>query len=227
MVAITPAPLQRVLAQGDGGGPLVKAELLVSTCKLVSTHMRMDEIKENGGSRRLAKGSGWIRVNLDTDLWPLESEESYFDMTDASNTFAELDTNVYGNTEQEQATLKSINYEDTASNDMVAWDDLEKAVLTPIHKEDFSPDVETREGKTANQELVFGIVVVFSVLCLSSFLFVVRFMPCVMRELRKRQSQSKEIRKQIEGETFSQEEESGDRKSAKGRTWYGEMMAIE
>lgn len=42
--AITPAPSQYVLAQGDGGGPLVKAELLVSTCELVSTHTEMDEI---------------------------------------------------------------------------------------------------------------------------------------------------------------------------------------
>lgn len=210
VVAITPAPLQRVLAQGDGGGPLVKAELLVSTCKLVSTHMEMDEVKENGGTRRLAKGSGWIRVNLETDLWPLESEDSYFEMTEASNTFAELDTNVYRNIEQEQATLKSINYEDTASNDMVAWNDLESAVLTPKHKEnavDLFPDVETGGGKTANRELVFGVGVVFSVLCLSSLFFVVRFTPCVMRELRKRQTKSKEIRKQTERETFSQEEE--------------------
>lgn len=215
VVAITTAPSQHVLAQGDGGGPLVKAELLVSTCELVPTHIEMDEVKASGGAWRLAKGSGWIRVNLDTDIWPQESEDLDFEMTDASHTFTELDTNVYRNFEQEQATLKSTYYEDHASNDMIAWDDLERAVLTPNHKEnavDFPPDVETGEGENANRELVFVVGAVFSVLCLSSILFAIRFMPCVMRELGKKQSKSKEMRKQIEGETFTQEEENDDRK---------------
>ncbi|KAB5581451.1 hypothetical protein PHYPO_G00175910 [Pangasianodon hypophthalmus] len=219
VVAITPAPSQRVLAQGDGGGPLVKAELLVSTCELVSTHNEMDEIKERHGTRRLAKGSGWIRVNLDADLWTLESEDSDFEMTDTSDTFAELDTNVNRNFEQEQAVLKSVNYDGNTSNDMIAWDDLERAVLTPNHEEnavDFSPDVENREGKIANRKLVFGVGAVFSLLCLSSLLFLVNFTPCVMRELGKRQS--KEMMKQTEGETFTQEEENDDKKG-EDRTW--------
>lgn len=174
VVTVTPAPLQRVIAQGDGGGPLVKAELLVSTCELVSTHIELDEVKERGGTRRLAKGSGWIRVNLDIDLWPLESEDSDLEMTDASDTFAKLDTNVYHNFKQEQITLKSSSYEDSASNDMIAWDDLERVVLTPSHKEnamDISPDVENKGGKTANRDLLFGVGAVFSLLCLSFLLF--------------------------------------------------------
>ncbi|KAG5849574.1 hypothetical protein ANANG_G00112380 [Anguilla anguilla] len=32
VVTVTPGPTQRVVAQGDGGGPLLRAELLVSTC---------------------------------------------------------------------------------------------------------------------------------------------------------------------------------------------------
>ncbi|XP_053477421.1 transmembrane protein 132A [Ictalurus furcatus] len=220
VVAITPAPLQRVLAQGDGGGPLVKAELLVSTCELVSTHIEMDDIKERGWTRRLAKGSGWIRVNLDTDLWPLESEDSDFEMTDASDTFAELNTNVYRNFEQEQATPKSTNYDENTSNYMIAWDDLERAVLTPNHEEnavDFSPDVENGGGKIENRELVFGVGAVFCLLCISSLLFLVNFMPRVMRELGKRQS--KEMRKQTEGEAFTQDEENDDKKSEDNGTW--------
>lgn len=184
----------------------MKAELLVSTCELISTHIEMDEFKEKGGIWRLAKGSGWIRVKLDTDLWALESEDSDFEMTDASDTFAELDTNMYRNFEQEKTTLKSTNYEDNASNDMIAWDDLERAVLTPKHKEnvvDFSPNVETGGGKIANRELVFGVGAVFSVLFLSFLLFMVRFMPCVMRELEERQNKSNDMRKQVEGETFT------------------------
>ncbi|KAK2852380.1 hypothetical protein Q7C36_007581 [Tachysurus vachellii] len=207
VVAITPAPLQRVLAEGDGGGPLVKAELLVYTCELVSNDNKMDEIKERRGTQKLAKGSGWIRVNLDADLWPLESEDSDFEMTDVSDTFAELDTNLYRNFEQEQEIPKSTNYDDSASNDMISWDDFERAVLKPGHEEnamDFSPDIEYGIGNFANRELLFGVGAVFCLLCLSSLLFLVNSMPCVMRELRK--SQRKEIREQIEVEIFTQEE---------------------
>lgn len=203
MVAITPAPLQRVLAEGDGGGPLVKAELLVYTCELVSNDNKMDEIKVRRGTQKLAKGSGWIRVNLDADLWPLESEDSDFEMTDASDTF----TNLYHNFEQEQEIPKSTNYDDSASNDMISWDDFERAVLKPGHEEnamDFSPDIEYGIGNFANRELLFGVGAVFCLLCLSSLLFLVNFMPCVMRELRN--SQRKDIRKQIEVEIFTQEE---------------------
>lgn len=206
VVAITPAPSQRVLAQGDGGGPLVKAELLVFACELVSTHNEMDAIKKGGGTRKLAKGSGWIRVNLDADLWPLESEDSDFRITDVS--------------EQEQATLKSTNYDDNTSNDMISWDDFEKAVLTPTQEEDamdFNPDVENGRGNFANRELLFGVGAVFCLLCLSSLLFLVNFMPCVMRELEKRQR--KGIRKQIEVEIFTQEEENDYKKSGEDGTW--------
>lgn len=218
VIAITPSPSQRILAQGDGGGPLVKAELLVSTCELTSTHIEMDETKERGGTQRLAKGSGWIRVNLGIDFWPLESNNSDFEVTDVSDTFEELDTNVYHNFEQEQATLKSTNYDDNASSDLTAWDDLERAVLTPNHKEnavDFSPDVKNGGGKIANRELVFGVGAVFCLLCLSSLLLLVSFMPCVM-ELGKRQS--KEMRKQIEGGTFTQEDGNDDMKSEEYKT---------
>lgn len=220
VVAITPAPLQRVLAQGDGGGPLVKAELLIFACELVSTHNEMDAIKKRGGTRKLAKGSGWIRVNLDADLWPLESEDSDFRITDVSDTFAELDANVYRNFEQEQATLKSTNYDDNTSNDMISWDDFEKAVLTPTQEEDamdFNPDVENGRGNLANRELLFGVGAVFCLLCLSSLLFLVNFMPCVMRELEKRQR--KGIRKQIEVEIFTQEEKNDDKISGEDGTW--------
>ncbi|XP_046725567.1 transmembrane protein 132C isoform X2 [Silurus meridionalis] len=218
VVAITPAPLQRVLAQGDGGGPLVKAELLVSTCELVSTHIKTDEIKERSGTRRLAKGSGWIRVNLDAELWPLESEDVNFEMTSALDTFAKLNTNVYHNSDQKQATLKSTNYADKTSNDMNAWDDLENAVLTPNHKDDavnISPDIENR-GRNTNRHFVLGVGAVFILLCLSFILFFVKFMPCVVREPGKRQS--KEMRKHMDRDKFTQEEDN-DKKSEYSGTW--------
>lgn len=158
-------------------------------------------------------------MNLDTDLWPLESENFDLEMIDASDTFAKLETNVYHTFEQEQATLKSTNYEDNASNEMITWDDLEKAVLTPNHEENalgFSPDAENGGWKITNQELVFQIGAVFSWLCLSSLLFLVKCMPFMIKELGKRQS--KERKKQTEGETFTQEEQHGDMKSGEDGT---------
>ncbi|KAM9477004.1 transmembrane protein 132C [Clarias gariepinus] len=204
VVAITPGPSQRVLAQGDGGGPLVKAELLVSTCKHVTAHIEMDENKQGGETRTLTKGSGWIRVNLGEDLWPVECENPNLEATDASDTFAELDTNVYHNFEQEHATLKSTKYDDNTSSDMIARHNSERTVLKPLYKEnavEFFPDVGNGEENNTNQKLIFGVGAVFCLLCLSSLLFLLNLMPWVMRELGKRKS--KEMQKRMKKETFT------------------------
>ncbi|KAI4884915.1 hypothetical protein NFI96_013210 [Prochilodus magdalenae] len=203
VVVVTPAPSQRVLAQGDGGGPLVKAELLVSTCELASNHIEMDGIREGGGTQRLAKGSGWIRVNLDADLWPLESVDADFEMTDASDMLVESDKDVYGNSEEEQTSLNSSkDYEDNAGNGMLARNDLERAVLTPNHEESavyFSPGVEKEntEGKTPGREMEVGVGAVLSLLCLSSLLFLINCLPCALREHKKRQRE-REINSEME-----------------------------
>ncbi|KAK1875819.1 Transmembrane protein 132C [Dissostichus eleginoides] len=72
VVVVTPIPSQHIFAKGDGGGPLLRAELLVSTC--TDQPITSNSISEGerdwmdsgrGGTRRLAGGSGWIRVNLD------------------------------------------------------------------------------------------------------------------------------------------------------------------
>ncbi|KAL6487885.1 hypothetical protein MHYP_G00045110 [Metynnis hypsauchen] len=212
VVVVTSAPSQRVLAQGDGGGPLVKAELLVSNCELMSNHIDMDGVSEGGGNRRLAKGSGWIRVNLDADLWPLESEDADFEMTDASDMLVESEKDVYGNSEEEQTSLNSSkDYEDSAGNGMVDKNDLERAVLTPNHEESavyFSPGVEKEgtEGKIASREMEVGVGAVLSLLCLSSLLFLVNCLPCALREHKKRQRE-REINAEIECSVEHDEEE--------------------
>ncbi|XP_049336953.1 transmembrane protein 132C isoform X2 [Astyanax mexicanus] len=194
VVVVTPAPSQRVLAQGDGGGPLVKAELLVSTCELQSNRIEMDEVKEGGGTQRLAKGSGWIRVNLDADIWPLGADVDDFEMIDVSDMLVESGKEVYGNSEEEQKTLNSTqDYEDSVGNGMISRNDLERAVLTPNHEESavyFSPGVEkeSTQGKTSSREFEVGVGAVLSLLCLSSLLFLANCLPCALRE-HKRQTE--------------------------------------
>ncbi|XP_072533197.1 transmembrane protein 132C [Salminus brasiliensis] len=219
VVVVTPSPSQRILAQGDGGGPLVKAELLVSTCELVSNRIEMDGDREGGGTRRLAKGSGWIRVNLDADIWPLGSEVEDFEMIDASDMLVESDKEVYGNSEEEQRTLNSTQvYDVYAGNGVIdmARNDLERAVLTPNHEESavyFSPGVEkeSTEGKTTSRELEVGVGAVLSLLCLSSLLFLVNCLPCALRDHKRQMEQ------EIDGEEDCTEEHEEQEKTLQRR----------
>ncbi|XP_062851416.1 transmembrane protein 132A [Trichomycterus rosablanca] len=169
---------QRVLARGDGGGPLVKAELLVSTC-------------DAGGTKRLAKGSGWIRVNLDSDLWSPSSEDSNFEITDTPDTLVDQ----YYTFGYERATLGFTNdYDFNTDNEINGRNDLERAASTSTYKETavyFSPEMEKENAgeKTDHQEPGLGVGAVCALVCLSALLFLVNFVPCA---LRKRQ----QVRKQ-------------------------------
>ncbi|XP_029621711.1 transmembrane protein 132D-like [Salmo trutta] len=145
VVAVMPGPSPRVVAQGEGGGPLLKAELLVTTCKPMTNSVDGDlaNSKEGSGTKRLAKGSGWIRVNLDSDLRPMGSEEADFELLDISDMLVEssdrdvkysnfLDNDILiGNV----TTVKGDDYYDKAGDGMIARNDLERAVLTPNHEE--------------------------------------------------------------------------------------------
>ncbi|KAM9399152.1 transmembrane protein 132D-like [Salvelinus alpinus] len=200
VVAVMPGPLLRVIAQGEGGGPLLKAELLVTTCKPMSNPVDGDlaNSKEGSGTRRLAKGSGWIRVNLDSELRPMGSEEADFELLDISDMLVEssdrdvkysnfLDNDIIiGNV----TTVKGDDYYDKAGDGMIARNDLERAVLTPNHEESavyFSPGVEReREKKPEDTELGVGVGAVLSLLCLSVLLFLVNCLPCALRERRMR-----------------------------------------
>ncbi|XP_066534381.1 transmembrane protein 132C [Hoplias malabaricus] len=215
VVVVTPAPSQRVLAQGDGGGPLVKAELLVSTCEFESNYIEINGLGKGGGTQRLAKGSGWIRVNLDADIWPLGSEDADFDLIDASDMLVESDKDIYGISEEDRTTLNSTNdYDDNAGNDMIARNDLERAVLTPNHEESgvyFSPGVEKESSndKKPSRELEVGVGAVLSLLCLSSLLFLVNCLPCALRGHNQRKNEQK-INEEIDCSDDHEEEEEKD-----------------
>ncbi|XP_030643674.1 transmembrane protein 132C [Chanos chanos] len=206
VVAVTPAPSQRIIAQGDGGGPLLKAELLVSTCEPVSNDIVMDEGRAGGGTRRLAKGSGWIRVNLEADLWPMENEDADFEFLDISDMLVESDKDAYSNSGDKEDPVNSTDdYDNAIGNEMIARNVLEKAVLTPNHEETavyISPGLarENEGRENGERELEVGIGAVLSLLCLSSLLFLVNCLPCALREQRRRNRRRATKGGRMEGE---------------------------
>nr|XP_046183462.1 transmembrane protein 132A-like isoform X2 [Oncorhynchus gorbuscha] len=231
VVAVTPGPSLRVVAQGEGGGPLLKAELLVTTCKPMANSVDGDlaNPKEGRGTRRLAKGSGWIRVNLDSDLRPMGSEEVNLELLNISDMLMESsDRDVqYSNFPDNDIIIGNVtavsgdDYYDKAGDGMIARNDLERAVLTPNHEESavyFSPGVEReREEKLEDKEMV-GFGAVLSLLCLATLLFLVNCLPCALRERRKRKDMNVEGVEGVveeeweEGEEEAKEEEEEEAK---------------
>ncbi|XP_016323571.1 transmembrane protein 132C-like [Sinocyclocheilus anshuiensis] len=214
VVAVTPAPSQRILAQGDGGGPLVNAELLVSTCEPTFNHVEPEVIQTGSEAKRLSKGSGWIRVNLNMDFWPMRSEETNFEMHDVANMFVDSNKDLYDNLEDQQNTINSTSVYDV-DNDLFRRNDLEQAVLIPTHKESavyLSPGVEKerKEVKTADRQVEIGIGAVLSLLCLSSLLFLVNCLPCALREQRHRESREGNVK-----DTVEEDEETGEEQEQK------------
>ncbi|KAI7811080.1 putative transmembrane protein 132C-like [Triplophysa rosa] len=183
VVTVTLAPFQRILAQGDGGGPLVKAELLVTTCEQVSNHIELETIQEGSKTRRLAKGSGWIRVNLNMDAWSIESEESNFEMLDVTDMLVDSNKNLYEDFEDDQIAVNfTRDYDGGDENYMFKENDLEQAVLIPNHEDSavyFSPGVEKerKDMKTVDRQVEIGIGAVLSLLCLSCLLFLINCLP--------------------------------------------------
>ncbi|XP_045061964.1 transmembrane protein 132B [Coregonus clupeaformis] len=228
VVAVTPGPSLRVVAQGEGGGPLLKAELLVTTCKPMANSVDGDlaNPREGTETRSLAKGSGWIRVNLDSDLHPMGSEEADFQLLDISDMLVESsDRDVqYSNFPDNDIIIENVtavngdDYYDKAGDGMVARNDLERAVLTPNHEESavyFSPGVEReREEKLGDKELELGVGAVLSLLCLSALLFLVNCLPCALRERKRRKDMNVEGVEE-EGEEEKEEEKDVAEKNEK------------
>ncbi|XP_034147053.1 transmembrane protein 132C isoform X2 [Esox lucius] len=220
VVAVTAGKSQRVVAQGEGGGPLLKAELLVTTCETTTNSIDGDlsNPREGSRTRRLAKGSGWIRVNLDSGVRPMGSDEADFELLDISDMLVESDRDIqYSNFPDSSVILGNVtdgngeDYYDKAGDVMVARNDLERAVLTPSHEESavyFAPGVERDEdGKQAERELEVGVGAMLSLLCLSAVLFLVNCLPCALRERRRRKVKKGETDEEREGEVEEQREE--------------------
>lgn len=242
VVVVTPGPSQRIFAQGDGGGPLLRAELLVTTCgdlPITSNSISEGESEwtDGGGTRtrRLGRGSGWIRVNLDLGF-PLKNEEEFeFDISD---TLIDSDSDVYvSNFDHEESGNVSSDYYDKVSGKltnrrwtevgkgrMIRWNNLERAVLIPSQEDGtvyFSPSQEKigerKEGKDEEgqgaRELEVGMGAVLSLLCLFAVLFLANCLPCALRDRRKTM---KEDEREVELERGAKEAEAGERKETEG-----------
>ncbi|KAJ8247664.1 hypothetical protein GJAV_G00248850 [Gymnothorax javanicus] len=205
VVMVTPGT-QRVVARGEGGGPLLRAELLVFPCQPMNVSAELQAANETGdvgtgGAKRLAGGSGWVRVNLDWELRPDGSEDPGFEVLEVSEAFAE-------SVEREIYELSNSSHpysvdgkEDDSNNDdddeggrnsspgLQIQSHLERAVLNPSHdvggvqlrpgREKGS--VGEREGEQGDEAGA-----VFSLLCLSALLFLVNLIPCALRERGQR-----------------------------------------
>ncbi|XP_049428732.1 transmembrane protein 132A [Epinephelus fuscoguttatus] len=244
VVVVAPGPSQRIFAQGDGGGPLLRAELLVSTC--ADQPVTSNSISEGdrdwtdtggeggaGGTRRLAKGSGWIRVNLDLGYLQPEGDEDEeggkFEF-DFSDTLVESDSDVYASNfdEEENENVSSDyydkingkrNWNEVGNGGMVSQNNLERAVLMPSQEEGtvyFSPSQEIEgermeedvEGQGA-RELEVGVGAILSLLCLSAILFLANCLPCALRDRRRTKMEEEEMGGLEEG---TKEEEVEEKK---------------
>ncbi|XP_051242052.1 transmembrane protein 132A isoform X2 [Dicentrarchus labrax] len=242
VVVVTPGPSQRIFAKGDGGGPLLRAELLVSIC--ADQPITSNSISEgdgdwvdNGGggsgTRRLARGSGWIRVNLDLGfLQPVgdTNEEGEVFEFDISDTLVESESDIYvsnfdedesGNVSSDyynkmSGKMTNRNWNEMGNGGMVSRNNLERAVLMPSQEEGavyFSPSqekgrerkLEEEEGQGA-RELEVGVGAVLSLLCLSAVLFLANCLPCALRD-RKRATKDEEREGELERGAKEEEEE--------------------
>lgn len=215
VVVVTPGPGQRILAQGDGGGPLLRAELLVTTCDdppVTSNSIGENEIEwtDEGWtgtgtrteSRRLGGGSGWIRVNMDLGF-ALKNDQEAFDF-DFSDTLVEPDGDIYtSNFEENSLSSDERNkagkrkWKEVGEGRAVRWDNLERAVLIPNQEAgglQFSPSQEKigerkeeEQGKEEGRvrELEAGLGALLSLLCLFAVLFLANCLPCALRDRRK------------------------------------------
>lgn len=192
----------------------MKAELLVSTCVTTLNHVEPEVIQKGSEAKKLAKGSGWIRVNLNMDFWPMGNEETNFEMHDVTDIFVNSNKDLYDNFDEEQIMVNSTSDYDVG-NDVFRRNDLEHAVLIPNHKEKavyLSPGVEKerKEVKTADRQVEIGIGAVLSLLCLSSLLFLVNCLPCALREQRNRERREGHVK-----DTVEEDEETGEEQAEK------------
>ncbi|XP_041640083.1 transmembrane protein 132C [Cheilinus undulatus] len=209
VVVVTPGPSQHIYAQGDGGGPLLRAELLVSTCgsdQPINSNSISEADWTDSRARRLARGSGWIRVNLDLGfLQPEDKDETEEELDfDISDTLVESDIDIYAaNSEEDDGGNVSSDYDRTGgkvadrnwnkvgNGGMISRNNLERAVLMPSQEEGvvyFSPSQERGVGRGEEQgarEMEVGVGAVLSLMCLSAILFLVNCLPCALRERRR------------------------------------------
>ncbi|XP_069544461.1 transmembrane protein 132D [Brachyistius frenatus] len=236
VVVVTPSPNHRIFAQGDGGGPLLRAELLVSTCadQLITSNSVSEGGAEwsdsggGGGTRALAMGSGWIRVNLDLGvLQPGEKkdEEGEDFKLDISDVLVEFDSDEDTSNEDESVNVSTgrddggrttnRKWKQVANGGMVSRNTLERAVLMPSMEEGrvyFSPSMEEEReeeeggyGGEGGEGVEVSVGAVMSLFGLSAVLFLANCLPCALRDKRRTRTEDKEG--DLEGGPAEEDEE--------------------
>ncbi|XP_070841009.1 transmembrane protein 132D [Chaetodon trifascialis] len=266
VVVVMPGPSQRIFAQGDGGGPLLRAELLVSTCadqpitsnSINEGNRDWTDIKVGGRgrTRRLSRGSGWIRVNLDQgSLQPVGKEGDGFEFV-ISDTLVESGSKIYGSIfdEDESGNVNTDDYAKISgkmtdrswnklgNRGMVSQNNLERAVLMPRQEEGavyFSPTLE-KEGEMKEKgedeqgvqelEVSISISAVLSLLCLSAVLFLANCLPCTMQDRRTKKEEGREV--EVERGAKEEEEEQREKtdveeKEAEDRKERGHTIKLQ
>ncbi|XP_019216032.1 transmembrane protein 132B isoform X3 [Oreochromis niloticus] len=245
VVMVTPSSNQRVFAQGDGGGPLLQAELLVSTCadQLIVSNSFGEENEEQQastrreGTRRLARGSGWIRVNLDLDFMQTvakKSEDGVAFEFDISDTLVESHGDTYSSNKDESwnestssnyyekvsQTMTNRRWNEVDKGGMVSRNTLERAVLMPSLDEGkvyFFPSQDkggAEENEQGTHELELGVGAVLSLLCLFAVLFLANCLPSTLRH------KSRRTKERMEGELEGGATEDGEEmKREKAKDW--------
>lgn len=197
VVAVPPGQSQRVFAQGDGGGPLLFAELLISICngqQATSSSVNEGDGMGSGGSRTrvLAKGSGWIRVNLDLDFLP----KTEFDV-DIPDILVESNGDLYVSKKYRHRNVsrdykrKNNDWNKVAHGDTVYGNHLERAEQMPGGEEGavyFSSSHEKKQGWTEDKyqqedahDLQLGVGAVLSLLGIFAVLFLANCLPSTLR----------------------------------------------
>lgn len=236
-VVVVPAgQSQLVYAQGDGGGPLLFAELLVSICnnlQVTSGPVSQGHGMEPEGTRMLAKGSGWIRVNLDLGYLPkiVEGREMDADIPDIlvdsgdlyvsnGNKFRHRNVSSdYKKGKQSNEWNKVAHGETVGGNPLERAGEEEGAVY-------FSSSHETKQGWTEDKhqqedapDLEVGVGAVLSLLGIFALLFLANCLPSTLRGRTssrqeqgepQRAAQEAEERKKTEDEEKKLREDSDE-----------------
>lgn len=227
VVVVPPGQSQLVYAQGDGGGPLLFAELLVSICnnrQLTSSSVNQGDGMESEGTRMLAKGSGWIRVNLDLGFLPKTVDGRELEV-DISDILVESNGDLYvsnannfrrRNVSSDYKIGKQSNdWNEVAHGERLDGNHLERAIQMPGKEGGavyFSSSHEKKQGWAEDKhqqedapDLEVGVGAVLSLLGIFAVLFLAN---CLPSTLRGRMSS-----KQEQGEPQQAAQEAEERKN--------------
>nr|XP_023689539.1 transmembrane protein 132C-like [Paramormyrops kingsleyae] len=179
VVTLIAAQSHQVVARGNGEGPLLKAELLVSTCQPTSTatERQMLDLREGTAMRSLAGGSAWLRVTLDSRFRPMESEDPDSTMVGISEVLLEFDKD-FSNALGDNSSQHYNGYNGSLKIER------EQEVLPANHEQ--SGVYSSSGAGMGESESEMGVAVVLLLFVLSAFLFLVNCLPCTLRQRMRR-----------------------------------------